>query len=130
MKTVKKYSITLLIGFLLVGAIILLRDIFSQTEASAVFHILCDAFFATGVVLTSAGLLVFSANEGTFDMIVYGLKSFFNLFRKQSTLKHATFYDYRVAREGQKIKFWYIVFCGLFFLAVSAVMYLLYCKYL
>lgn len=130
MKTAKKYLITLLIGFLLVGAIILLRDIFSQTQPSAVFHILCDAFFATGTVVTAVGLLVFSANEGTFDMIVYGLKSFFNLFRKQSTLKHATFYDYRVAREGKKLKFGYIVFCGLFFLAVSAVMYLLYRNYL
>lgn len=129
MKAVKKYLITLLIGFAAVALIIWYRDIFSFTALSDIFHILCDAFFVAGVVITCAGLLVFSSNEGTFDMIVYGMSSFFDMFRKKSTKKYSTFYDYRESRADKKIKFGFIVICGLFFIAVSLVMYLFYCKY-
>ena len=63
MKTGKKYLITLLVGFAAVGLILWSKDIFAQTAPVDVFHILCDAFFAVGVVITSAGLLIFASNE-------------------------------------------------------------------
>lgn len=129
MKTLKKYLITLAVGFLTVLLVIWFRGIFSQTDPEQIFHILCDAFFVAGTLLSCGGLLVFSANEGTFDMIVYGLDSFFDNFRKKSTKKYATFYDYRESRAGKKVSFGYIVFCGLFFLAISGIMYLFYNKY-
>ena len=130
MKSFTKYAITLLVGFTMAFLIILSKDIFSQTEAVKVFHILCDGFFVVGVVVTSAGLLVFSSNEGTFDMLVYGVNAFLDLFRRQSTRKYETFYDYREARSDKKIRFGFLLLCGLFFIAVSMVMYLLYrgCK--
>lgn len=129
MKTLKKYLITLAIGLLTTFLIVWYRGIFSETEAVKIFHTLCDAFFIAGTLLTCGGLLVFSSNEGTFDMIVYGLQSFWGMFRKNAKLKHESFYDYRESRSGKKIKFGYIVFTGLFFLAMSGVMYLLYLKY-
>ena len=129
MKTLTKYLITLSVGFLTAFLVVWFRGIFSQTEPVQIFHILCDAFFVSGVLLSCAGLLVFSANEGTFDMIVYGMDSFFDMFRRKSTKKYATFYDYRESRADKKVSFGYIVFCGLFFLAVSGVMYLFYIKY-
>ena len=129
MKLLKKYLITLLIGFAIVALILWSKDIFSQTSTAQIFHILTDAFFATGVFVTSAGLLVFVSNEGTFDMLVYGVISFFDMFRKTSKKKYETFYDYRESRKDIKIKFGFIVLCGLFFLAVSMVMYLFYKKY-
>lgn len=129
MKLLKKYLITLLIGFAVVALILWSKDVFSQTSTGKIFHILTDAFFATGVFVTSAGLLVFSSNEGTFDMIVYGVSSFFDMFRRNSNKKYETFYDYRESRQDKKIQFGFIVICGLFFLAVSLVMYLLYKKY-
>lgn len=129
MKSLRKYLITLLIGFAGVALILWSKDIFSQTSIVKIFHILTDAFFVVGVVVTCAGLLVFSSNEGTFDMLVYGVSSFFDMFRKKSNKKYETFYDYRASKQEKKIKFGFIVICGLFFLAVSMVMYLFYKKY-
>ena len=129
MKALKKYIITLLIGFAAVALILWAKDIFAQTEPVKVFHILSDAFFAVGVVITSAGLLVLSSNEGTFDIVVYGMSSFLDFFRKQSKKKYETFYDYRASRQEKKLSFGFILLCGLLFLAIAVVMYLLYSQY-
>ena len=56
-----KYFITLLCGFAASMLIFLVKDIFSQTEAVNVFHILCDGFFAVGVV-----------DKDTFNLFVTG----------------------------------------------------------
>ena len=129
MKTFKKYLITLLIESLLVLWIIWAKDIFVQTELVSVFHILADGFFAVGVVVTLSGLLVFSSNEGTFDMIVYGVSSFVDFFRVKQLKKYHTFYDYRESRADKKLPFGFLVICGLIFVAVAFVMYFLYRRY-
>ena len=129
MKVLRRYLITLFIGCAGVLAIIALKDIFSQTQPKTVFHILCDAFFAVGVMIECAGLLVFSSNEGTFDMLKYGVGTFMDMFRKNKVRKYETFYDYRASREDKKLKFAYMLICGAVFLAVSLVMYLLYRQY-
>ena len=127
MKKFRKYLITLLAGAAAVLAIAWAKDVFAQTEAQKVFHILCDATFAVGTVLCCAGLLIFSANEGTFDMIVYGVSSFVDMFRTTSKKKYATFYDYREGRADKKIRFGFLLICGLLYLAVSLVL-LTYCS--
>lgn len=129
MKKFKKYLITILIGFLIVLLIVLSKDIFAQTAPQIIFHILSDAFLVAGVVITAAGLLVFSSNGGTFDMLIYGLNSFADMFRKKSKKKYDTFYDYRISKADKKLKFGFMVISGLFFLAVAVVMYLIYRKY-
>ncbi len=129
MKKLKKYLITMLIGLLAVALILWSKDIFHQTEAVVVYHILCDAFFAVGVVIVCVGLLIFSSNEGTFDIIVYGVSSFVGMFKKNHVKKYDTFYDYRVSREDKRVSFGYLLICGLILLAVSMIMYLLYRQY-
>lgn len=129
MKRLRKYLITMLIGLAAVAWILWSKDIYSQTEAVTIFHILCDAFFAVGVVILCIGLLIFSTNEGTFDIIVYGVSTFFGMFKKNHVRKYDTFYDYRVSRADKKVKFGYLLICGLILLAVSMVMYLMYRQY-
>ncbi len=122
MKAAKKYLITFAAGLVGVLYILWLRGFFDQTEAAAIFHILCDAFFVVGVVITGIGLLIFTSNEGTFDGLTYSVKSFLNLFRKSSVKKYDTYYDYKAARAGQKVNFVFLLICGAFFIAVSLVM--------
>lgn len=122
MKTFLKYFITLTVGLAAVAGIVWAKDVFAQTEPAQVYHILCDGFFAVGTVLCCAGLLVFSSNEGTFDMIVYGLSSFIDLFRVESKKKYATFYDYRESRSNAKFPFAFLLICGLLFVAISLVL--------
>ena len=129
MRSFKKYLFTLLLGFLIVGVIIWQKDLFSQTDLVTIFHILCDAFFVAGILITSFGLLIFSSNEGMFDMAIYGLNSFIDLFRHESRKKYKTFYEYRESRADKKLEFGFMPICGVFFLIVAVVMYLLYRKY-
>lgn len=130
MKFLKNSLITLLVGlgiaFLIAGS----KDVFSQTALINVYHILSDSFFVSGVVITGIGLLVFSSNEGTFDMLVYGLRSFFDLFRRNSIKRYESFYDYRTSRQANKFSFGFMLASGLVLLAVAVVMYLLYRSYL
>ena len=129
MKSLKKYLVTLLIGFLVVGAVLLLRDVFSMTEAAAIFHTLTDAFFISGVLITSAGAIVFTSNEGAFDMLAYGLSSFMDMFRKSEKKKYDSFYDYKESKADKKTGFGFLLICGAFFLIVSFVMLFLYHQY-
>ena len=129
MKTWKKYVITLVVGALLALGIAYAKDVFHQTEPVKVFHILCDAFFVSGTLITSAGLLVFSTNEGTFDMLVYGVQSFIGLFRRDYVKKYETFYDYREAHSEKKLPFLFLILSGLVYLAISMVMYYFYTLY-
>ena len=129
MREFRKYLITLLVGFLGVACILVSKDFFAQTEPVKIFHILCDAFFAVGVLMTGMGLLIFTSNEGAFDIMVYGVRSFFDMFRKNPSKKYPTFYDYRTSREEKKLKFGFMLICGICFIAVSLVMYYLYTRY-
>lgn len=121
MKKLRKYLITVVIGLAAVAGIAWAKDIFAQAEPAQVCHILCDAFFAVGTVLCCAGLLVFSSNEGTFDMMVYGVSSFIDMFRAKSRKKYPTFFDYRESRADVKFPFDFLLLCGLLFIAVSLV---------
>ena len=122
MSALKRYLIALAVGFGIAAYILWLRDIFGQTETAMIFHILCDAFFVPGVLLVCFGLLIFSTNEGTVDGMTYAVKSFVNMFRKKSLKKYDSYYDYKASRKNRDTKFAYLIFCGLFFIAVSAVM--------
>ena len=129
MRSAKKYLITLAVGFAGVLYVLWLRDFFGQTETAAIFRILCDAFFVVGVVITCIGLLIFSSNEGTFDGMVYAVKSFLNLFRKSNMKTYNTYYDYKAANANRKAKFGFLLICGVFFVAVSLVALYFYHMY-
>lgn len=126
MRSLKKYLITIGAGLLAVLLIIALKDIFSKTESIEIFHILCDAFFAVGVVITGIGLLVFTTNEGAFDGLTFAVGSFMNIFKRNNSKKYSSYYDYKEEHHKKKFEFGFMLICGAFFLVVSLVMYLLY----
>ncbi len=129
MRALKKYWITLGIGLLLVLGIVWAGGVFQQTHPVWVLHILCDAFFVVGAVFFAAGLLVFTSNEGVYDMFVYGTQSLLGAFRKNGRKKYDSFYDYRESRAKKKIPCGFLMICGLLLIAVAAVMYFLYSQY-
>ena len=128
MKKALKYIITMAIGFAFVLAILLARDVFSLTDRVTILHILTDAFTAVGVIMTGVGLLIFCSNEGVFDGLAYGVKSFINLFRKNATT-YNSLYDYREAKGREKLSFGFMVLCGLFFYVTSLILYFVWRKY-
>ena len=102
------------------------KGIFAQTSPQTVYHILTDSFLVPGVVIGGLGLLIFASNEGTFDGLVFGMNSFFDIFRRPERRRHKTLYDYRAERADKKIQFGFMLICGLILTAVAVVMYLLY----
>lgn len=123
----KKYLITIIIGLVFTGLILLSKDIIFQENAKDVFHILTDSFFVTGVVLSGVGVIIFASNEGTFDMLKFGVIKFFDLFKRDMTkVKYRTFYDYRVERLEHKQGFGFMLLVGIGFIAISIIFLLLY----
>ena len=129
MKAINKYLITLGIGFALALYIAYSKDVFAQTELSKIFHILTDSFTLPAVLFTGIGALAFVSNEGGFDALSYGLTSFFDLFRKEKRNKYKTFYDYKVEKAQKTISVNFILICGIIFMAIMLIMYLLYRHY-
>lgn len=124
-----KYLITLAVGFAIAAWVAWSKNILEQTALKAIFHILTDAFFIPAILILGAGSLVFTTNEGAFDAITFGLKSFWGMFSKKFKPSHETFYDYRMARQEKKLPFGFLLICGLFFFVVSMVMYYLYVRF-
>jgi len=124
-----KYLITMAAGFAIAGFVAWSKNILDQTALKAIFHILTDSFFVSAVLLLGSGSLIFTTNEGAFDAIAFGLKSFWGMFSKKHKRSHETYYDYRMAHQEKKIPFGFLLICGLFFLAVSMVMLCLYYRF-
>jgi hypothetical protein len=129
MRSLKRYLITIGAGILATFAIVCLKDIFTVTEVAKIFHILTDAFFAVGVVMTGFGLLIYTSNEGVFDGLVYGVSTFLSMFKKDHKRKYETLFDYKESRADKKLGFGFLLISGLFFLAVSMIMLAIYSKY-
>lgn len=123
-KTILEYSICtaacLLIGFL----ICVFEGIFGYSESFRILGILCDAFFIPGIFAFGVGVLIFVANNGVFDMLIYGVSCFIGLFKKDPTKrKYATFYDYHVARaERVKTDCLYLIVVGGTFIIIAAIL--------
>ena len=129
MKTLKRILITLVIGLVFVFMVAASKEVFKETEAKVIFHILSDSFFAVGVVITGFGLLVVASNGGAFDMLSYGVSTFFSFFRRSKARKYADFYEYRVAKEKNKHNFGFLLIAGAIIILSALIMYLFYNKY-
>lgn len=121
MSNIKKYLITIGVGLIMTFAFTLIRGLQNQTEIEKIMHILCDSFFITGVLLTGSGLLVVVSNLGAFEIIVYGMTSFIDYFRKRPERKYETFYDYHISREKNKASFAFLLNIGIVFIGMSLI---------
>lgn len=131
MSAMKKFSITFAIGLVIAAAVACSKELFAQTDPVRIFHILCDSFCVSGVLLAGFGALIFVSNEGAFDGLTYCLRSFAQIFRKPEFRVHESYFDYttRRSRNQKKFSFSYILLCGLLHLAICLVMYALYRYY-
>ena len=130
MKNIKKFGVSFIVCSICTFLIAWARGVFEQTAPIYVFHILSDSFLVVGIVTTCIALLLFVGNEGTFDMISYGLQTFFSFIKKDMSRRYETFYDYRVAKQEKKLPFLFLLLCGGIFLLMSVLMYVGYYKYM
>lgn len=118
---VLRYLISAAVGLGLAFVIMLTQNIFGQEKASDVYRILSDSFFVSGVLLTGAGLLVFVSNNGIFDMLSYGITTFFVARKKDvKDRKYKDYYEYKQSKSERKRSFAYLLIVGLALLAIAA----------
>lgn len=124
-KNIIKYLATALICLFISLLIASSRDLFSTDDKKVLYHILADSTFIPGVLMFGIGVLVFSSNEGTFDMIAYGVKNAFLIIFSPRTSKE-TFYEYRQRKSEVKKPYKPLLLVGIVFIIISIVFTLLY----
>lgn len=127
-KTWVKYLSTA-IALLIVSLIICLsKDLFSKTEPTEVFRILCDAFSVPGIVYVCFGLLSICNQQGTFDGLGYTLKSWMRVTKNYRNDESApkSYAEYKDSINGKRKISWNFIIVGLAFVGIGIVFYLIY----
>ena len=126
-KRILPYIITAVIGIAITVAIICSKQIWAADGTKIVMQILSDAFFVRGVLLAGVGLIIFASNGGAFDMLVFAVLLFFNLFRKDvNKRKYKDFYAYRQAKKDKKRSMAFMLITGLIFIAIAVIFIIVY----
>ncbi len=129
MKKWSQYLIIAGINILMVLGVMLIQEGFSQT-GQELLKVLCNAFFVPGMCTLGFGVLIWSTNGGTFDMLAFGVIKLFDLFKKDLTkVKYKTFYDYRKAQQEKQRSFSAYIVVGAVFMAISILFLVLYNNY-
>jgi len=123
-----KYSVTIAIGLLISYAVAQTRGLFDCTDPKTIAMYVSDAFCVPGILLVCVGLLVWMSTTGFFDIFGYAIKSVFNRFLHPGMEDvNGTFYEYKLAQDEKRGKsMFFICFCGLGFLLVGVVAYIVY----
>ena len=79
------------------------QGLFQQTDPNQVLLVLCNIFFIAGVFTAGIGALTWISRKGGFDMIRYGMKTFFSLFsNKLREEREKSYHEYIEARKAEK----------------------------
>jgi hypothetical protein len=120
-----KYLITSLVGLALVILIAFTKGILQVETQAQAMSILCDAFFAPGVLFAGFGLIVVASNAGAFDMLAYGFSLIFVLLKRNiKERKYKDFYEYSKAKEEKRkgrSSIAFILVVGLVMVAISMI---------
>ena len=127
MKKYLKYVITFAVGLVIAFLVLIVKDIFNLSNKIDIIIAFCDSAFVSGVLIMSFGLLCLADKGGTFDMLAYGIRRFFGIFRRDVTkVKYRTFYEYRKAMQERNIHFGYLLIIGGIYLVTSLVFLIIY----
>lgn len=132
MKKYRSYIVTFIIGAVIALAVCLFKDVFAADSIIAIISILSDAFFTSGVLIGSAGILVLISNEGNFDTLSYGIKIIRNMWKRSEEQKkiEKNLYEYRMAKHAERKDTRHLLIVGGIYLLLAAlftlIFYLLY----
>ncbi|MBQ8162161.1 MAG: DUF3899 domain-containing protein [Clostridia bacterium] len=126
----KSWVICTTIGTLLCVLLLIGRGGLEAETPEVFWHLLCDALFVPGVLLTGMGLLVIVAGEGAFDALHYGIQKLFGILRSREKRKMMpqTYFDFvRMKHKNQAVLPRALLVTGIaFLLAAGAVLVLYY----
>lgn len=97
----KSYLINLAVGL----AFGILTFVLNSQGSDELLRRICDSFFVPGVLLLGYGGLVFCRNQGTFDVMTYGVKSVFHIHVPGASIGNAreeTFREYQDRKTAKR----------------------------
>lgn len=108
-------------------AIIIARGVFNQTDKLEIYKTLSDAALLPGVIFGGFGVLVFADNHGSFDMLIYGVKLAFSMFKRRIEKQaYKSYYEYQLAKHETSNPFGFLLINGGFFLLLSVIFLICY----
>ena len=125
--TGKDFIKTMVSGVIITVAVIWL----SLNRDKDLTHALCDGFFVSGALLLCYAGLIFSSQQGTFDIFAYGISHLFKVrWPGFSTLSEEhekeTFADYRQRMDAKrKYPFGTLIAAG-FFAVIAVILLVVY----
>ena len=123
----KNLKITLIAasaGLAFAVVIAAIRGVFTADSAKEILQCLTDGSFVSAVILLCVGLLLFSGNGGTFDMLSYGTKTLFSVFQSdKKRLERESFAEYRARKSQMPKPVLPFLAAGLGFLVLSLCLY-------
>lgn len=127
-KLIAKYGISTALAMMIAWAVLSTHGFMFSLAISEQYRLLCDAFFVPGVLLLSAGALIFASNHGTFDGLSYASRYVARMFVPWSGKRDESFGEYvRRKEEKGKIKgYGFLFLVGGIFMAVSVLFLLLF----
>lgn len=101
------------------------------TSERRAVHLLCDAFFVAGVLVTGMGGLHFAGNQGLFDIMGYSVKLVFHIHWPWTAPRTAeegkeSFADYKERKRDSRRSSAGTLLAGAVYLALAAAMLLVY----
>lgn len=122
----KRCATTAVAGLAVAFALFYFRGGLEATAADEILMLLCDAFTLPGVVLLSAGALIFVANNGFFNGVSYVFSQAANLIIPGLAVwrKHESYGDFveRKREKGGVKNYGFIPITGAVFLAVALIL--------
>ena len=123
------YVITFAVLAVITVLVAWIRDCYTETSTKILIRGLCDAFCVPGILGICFGLLVLASKGGAFDMISYGMRRFFGIFKKNPLdRKYRDYYEYKKAKREKKRSFWYLIIVGGVYLLVGLALLLVFYK--
>lgn len=126
---ITEYVVALLINLGIMVAFAFWKKMFTEMPTVHLYRNLSDMFFTLTVINGGVGILVWATNEGSFDAIAYGLRSFFSMFSPYGPkTKYGSYYEYKQVKGHQRYPFGFLLVYGALFLILSLIMYGQYLK--
>lgn len=124
------YSVVFGIGLLMAMGVCSSKNMLSQSTSDMI-KILSDAFLLPAAMLCGLGGLIFISNTGSFNMMVYGTKSFFyRIFKRDEFLeRYGNYYEYNKEKAKERAPFSYILIPGILFMILAVLFSTLYLMY-
>ena len=127
LKRALPYIISAVIGIAIFVSVICTQQIWNAADTAQTMQILSDAFLVPGVLLAGIGLIIFASNGGAFDMLVYAVIRFFDLFRRDArNKKYKDFYEYREAKKEKKRSNSFLLTVGAVFIVFAVIFLIVY----